>query len=108
MQGEPGMVQISVDPNNLPPLTEEEKAELDALEQLPDSEIDTSDIPPLSEDQLARMVRRSDLYKPRKVATSLRVDADVMAWLKSKGQGYQTRINFLLREAMLRELKPGQ
>ena len=33
-----------------------------------------------------------------------RIDADVMAWLKEPGKGYQTRLNAILREAMLREL----
>jgi hypothetical protein len=32
------------------------------------------------------------------------VDADVLAWLKSKEKGYQTRINAIVREAMLREI----
>ena len=37
-------------------------------------------------------------------STTVRVDADVLAWLKSQGKGYQTRINTILREAMLRSL----
>jgi hypothetical protein len=32
-------------------------------------------------------------------------EADVLMWLKSKGRGYQTRINAILRDAMLKELK---
>jgi len=32
----------------------------------------------------------------------VRIDADVLAWLKSQGKGYQTRMNAILREAMLR------
>jgi uncharacterized protein (DUF4415 family) len=36
------------------------------------------------------------------------VDADVLAWLKSQGKGYQTRINAILREAMLRSLHDKQ
>jgi uncharacterized protein (DUF4415 family) len=35
---------------------------------------------------------------------SVRIDADVMAWLKSQGKGYQTRLNSILRRAMLDEL----
>lgn len=40
-------------------------------------------------------------YKPTKKRVSLRLDADVVAWLKAEGRGYQTRANWLLRHAML-------
>ena len=33
------------------------------------------------------------MYKARKKAVTLRLDADVLAWFKRKGRGYQTRIN---------------
>ena len=36
---------------------------------------------------------------------SLRLDADVLAWLKKDGQGYQTRANQMLRERMLKDLE---
>jgi uncharacterized protein (DUF4415 family) len=66
---------------------------------MPDSEIDFSDIPELTDEQLARMVRAR--MKPPKTPVSIRLDADVLAWLKKhQGLGYQTRINQLLREAM--------
>ena len=39
-------------------------------------------------------------YRPIKKSLTIRVDADVLAWLKSDGKGYQTRINNLLRNAM--------
>jgi uncharacterized protein (DUF4415 family) len=32
---------------------------------------------------------------------TLRLDADIIAWLRRQGKGYQTRTNFLLRDAML-------
>ena len=35
-----------------------------------------------------------------KHAISLRVDSDVLAWFKSQGKGYQTRINAVLRAYM--------
>lgn len=40
-------------------------------------------------------------YRPIKKPLTLRIDADVLAWLKSQGRGYQTRINQILRSAML-------
>lgn len=44
---------------------------------------------------------RGKFYRPVKKAVSLRLDADVIAWLKKDGEGYQTRANRLLRERML-------
>ena len=40
-------------------------------------------------------------YRPVKKPVTVRIDADVLAWLKAQGKGYQTRINGLLRSAML-------
>ncbi len=39
-------------------------------------------------------------YRPIKKSLTIRLDADVLAWLKAQGSGYQTRINKLLRSAM--------
>lgn len=99
------IIRTVVDLNNLPPLTDKERAELRALANKPDSEIDFSDIPELTEEQLAKFVRRNQLYKPVKQATTVRLDADVLLWLKSQGKGYQTRMNSILREAMLKDTK---
>ena len=38
--------------------------------------------------------------KPVKQQLTIRLDADVLAWLKAQGRGYQTRINRILRLAM--------
>jgi uncharacterized protein (DUF4415 family) len=45
------------------------------------------------------------LYKPLKKPVTLRLDADVLAWLKKQGRGYQTRINRALRKLMMEERK---
>ncbi len=45
------------------------------------------------------------LYKPIKKPVTLRLDADVLAWFKRQGQGYQTRINRALRKLMMEERK---
>lgn len=87
----------------LPSLTDERKAELKALSEMPDSEIDYSDIPPLDEAFWARAVP-NPFFKPVKTHASVRIDSDVLTWLKSQGRGYQTRLNAILREAMLRSL----
>ena len=96
-------IRYEVDLNNPPPLTEKQKAELKALSEMPDSEIDFSDIPPL-DDTFWKNAVRNPFYRPTKSSTTVRLDSDVLAWLKSQGKGYQTRINTILREAMLRSL----
>jgi uncharacterized protein (DUF4415 family) len=47
----------------------------------------------------------SKYYKPLKKPVTLRLDADVLAWFKKQGRGYQTRINRALRKAMTDERK---
>lgn len=97
------ITKYQVDLGSLPPLTQEQKRELAALSKMPDSQIDVSDIPPLTDDFWKKAVKNS-FYKPVKLATTVRVDADVLAWLKSAGKGYQTRINAILRDAMMQEV----
>lgn len=80
----------------------EREAELNALAQKADDEIDYSDIPETSDEQWAEAVR-GKFYRPLKMQASVRIDADVMEWLKRPGKGYQTRLNAILREAMLRD-----
>jgi uncharacterized protein (DUF4415 family) len=96
-------VRYEVDLNNLPPLTEAQKVEIETLAAMPDDQIDTSDIPELGEAFWKNAVR-GRFYKPTKTATTVRVDADVLAWLKGQGKGYQTRMNAILRRAMLADL----
>ncbi len=71
------------------------------LRAMRDEEIDYSDIPPVSPEMFARGVLRQGLRPvPRKKQLTLRIDADVVAWYKAQGLGYQTRINALLRAYM--------
>ena len=63
-----------------------------------DSQIKFDEIPRLTEAQLASMVRLHDVK--RKVAVSVRLDPQVLDWLKSKGQGHLTRINDILTNLM--------
>ena len=48
---------------------------------------------------------QNPFYKPTKTSTTVRVDSDVLAWLKGQGKGYQTKMNAILRDAMIRALK---
>jgi uncharacterized protein (DUF4415 family) len=85
-------------------LTVRQKRELAALVALPDNEIDTSDIPELPPGEWKNALR-GKFYRPIKQAISMRLDADVVAWLKKPGKGYQTRANSILRKRMLDEFK---
>jgi uncharacterized protein (DUF4415 family) len=78
-------------------LSRKQKKELRALAAKPDREIDLSDIPEII-DWSGAVVGK--FYRPIKKSLTIRVDADVLAWLRSQGKGYQTRINQLLRAAM--------
>ena len=61
----------------------------------------TKDAPKLSSEQLAEFAPYylvdHNVYKPRKVQISLRIDADVLEAFRKQGDGYQTRINEALR-----------
>ncbi|MFM0169075.1 BrnA antitoxin family protein [Paraburkholderia sediminicola] len=67
------------------------------LAKTDDAQIDTSDLPELGDD----FFQRAELHVPPKQAVTMRLDADVLSWFKEQGQGYQTRINKLLRAYML-------
>ena len=70
------------------------------------SRVDIRDIPRLTDEQLANMVRLRDV-RPRKLAVSVRLDAEVLTWLKSKGEGHLTRINDILTNLMEAEQRLG-
>ena len=68
--------------------------EIAALRRLKDEDIDLSDIPEIT-DWSKGVVGK--FYRPIKKPLTIRVDADVLAWLKSQGKGYQTHINAVLK-----------
>ncbi len=71
--------------------------EIRALKRIKDREIDTTDIPPALDWSKAEVGK---FYRPIKKPLTIRLDADVLAWLRRQGKGYQTRINALLRSSM--------
>ncbi|MEW6363597.1 MAG: BrnA antitoxin family protein [Acidobacteriota bacterium] len=85
------------------PLTAKQCREIAALAARPDSEIDYTDIPRLPEAVWKNAVK-NPWYRPLKQQLTVRLDADVVGWLRARGRGYQTRMNALLRDAMLKEL----
>ena len=62
-----------------------------------DTEIDYSDLPPLGEEFFKKA---TVAWPPAKQQLTIRLDEDVLKWLKAHGRGYQTRINRILRAAM--------
>ena len=68
---------------------------LKALAGRPESEIDLSDAP---EQRNWKSAKRGVFYKPVKQQLTLRLDSDVVDWFKQQGEGYQTKINAVLRK----------
>jgi len=63
---------------------------------------DFSDCPIMTDEELKKLrPRHPEYFKPRKEAVQIRIDADVLAWFKAYGKGYQSRINAALRNVML-------
>ncbi len=87
-----------------PHLASEQVQRLVALAALSDDAIDVPD-PDAPEIADWSGAVRGKFYKPVKTLKSLRLDADVLAWFQAQGPGYQTRINRVLREAMLHDVR---
>jgi uncharacterized protein (DUF4415 family) len=85
------MKRYRLDPKNLRRLTPEEER------RLATARIDYSDIPPLGDEFFTKA---KETWPPAKQQLTIRLDADLLAWLKANGRGYQTRINRILRAAM--------
>jgi uncharacterized protein (DUF4415 family) len=82
----------------MPRLSPKKRKQLAAIANRPDTEIDLSDIPEILHIPADAVIGR--FYRPRKTSVTIRLDADVVAWLKSPGGNYQTRINAYLRNLM--------
>ena len=85
--------------NKSPAMSEERIAELQSFKTK-----NYSDCPVQTQDELKEFKPKypdARLYKPIKKIVQMRLDADVLEWLKQAGPGYQTRANAILRQAML-------
>src|SRR5258708_3350324 len=83
-------------------VNEEEMVEVG---DMPDDKIDFSDIPELTE-KFWKNAAPNPFYKPVKKQITLRIDADILAWLRQQGKdGYQSRLNAVLRRVMLEDLR---
>lgn len=83
---------MTVKKNDLKKQSKTDWARVDAMK---DEDIDYSDIPELTDDLFAKAT-----FIPAKQLVTIRLDADVVAWLKRNGRGYQTRTNKILRTVM--------
>jgi uncharacterized protein (DUF4415 family) len=81
-------------------LSAEKRKQLQKLAARPDREIDFSDISETQRIPSDAVIGK--FYRPKKTTVTIRLDADVLAWLKTTGAGYQTRINSYLRQLMQR------
>ena len=70
------------------------KSDLVRLDALRDEDIDYSDSPELDESFFEKATVQ---WPPHKKQLTIRLDEDLLNWLKDQGPGYQTRINAILR-----------
>jgi uncharacterized protein (DUF4415 family) len=78
-------------------LTKNQAKQIRVLKRMKDEDIDFTDIPEKTDWSKAVVGK---FYRPIKKSLTIRIDADVLAWVKKQGKGYQTRINSYLRQAM--------
>jgi uncharacterized protein (DUF4415 family) len=79
-------------------LTKKQRRDVRAIAAKKEKDIDFSDVAPILDWSQAKMGR---FFRPKKKAVTMRLDTDVIGWLKRYGPGYQTKANMLLRSAML-------
>ena len=95
------MTTVRFKKGEVPAPTQEQ---IDRFDAIRDEDIDYSDIPELTPEWFKGAVL-GGVYKPVKAPLSVKLDKDVIEWLKSSGPGYQTRMNEILRNAMLNTVK---
>jgi uncharacterized protein (DUF4415 family) len=79
-------------------LTKNQTSQIRALQAMREDEIDFTDIP-LTRDWSKATV---GFRRPAPSALTIRLDREVVAWLKGPGKAYQKRINAMLRNVMER------
>ncbi len=78
-------------------LNKKQKQQIAAIAAKKDADIDLTDMPEVLDWSKAEIGK---FYRPPKKPVTIRLDTDIIAWLKSYGRGYQTKTNMLLRHAM--------
>jgi uncharacterized protein (DUF4415 family) len=104
-----------IDYSDIPPLTDQfwetairnpfhHGTKQNAEESVIEEQAEVVGFPPLSDPFWIKTLN-NPYYRPTKQATTVRIDSDVLAWLKSRGRGYQTKINSILRGALIEEIR---
>jgi uncharacterized protein (DUF4415 family) len=78
-------------------LNKKQKKQIAIIAAKKDADIDLTDMPEVLDWSKAEIGK---FYRPTKKPVTIRLDTDVITWLKSYGRGYQTKTNMLLRHAM--------
>jgi uncharacterized protein (DUF4415 family) len=78
-------------------LSREQRRDIAIIAAKKEEDIDLSDMPEVLDWSKAEVGK---FYRPPKKSVTMRLDSDVLEWLKGYGKGYQTRLNYLLRHAM--------
>jgi uncharacterized protein (DUF4415 family) len=86
-------------------LTRDQKKDIAAIEDKKKKDIDLSEMPEVLDWSGAEIGK---FYRPAKKPVTMRLDEDIVNWLKSFGRGYQTKANLLLRHAMTATKVPKQ
>jgi uncharacterized protein (DUF4415 family) len=86
-------------------LTAAQKKDISAVAAKTDATIDFSEMPEVHDWTGAEIGR---FHRPSKRSVTMRLDADILEWLKSYGRGYQTKANGLLRHAMDAHKREGR
>jgi uncharacterized protein (DUF4415 family) len=84
-------------------LKKQSKTDWARVDAIKDEDIDLSDIPEINDEMFARAT-----FVPSKQLITIRLDTDVVDWLKRSGRGYQTRTNKILRSVMEQQEKPAK
>jgi len=79
---------------------EPSKKDWDRVKAIKDKDIDFSDIPEITDFSEFHPYSKREFYKPAKKIITCKLDADILAWLKANGKGYQARLNSILRSCM--------
>jgi uncharacterized protein (DUF4415 family) len=82
-------------------ILKESLTDWERLDALQDDDIDLSDVPEITPEMFAKaVVRRGFRPAPSKRQVTISLDDDVLEWFRAQGEGYQIRINSLLRAYM--------
>lgn len=82
-------------------ITRKSETDWERVREMRDEDIDFTDLPEVTPEMFANaIVRKGFKPVPPKQQVTLRIDDEVITYFRQQGQGYQTKINQLLRAYM--------